>query len=118
MSEAPDTHELGRRLHTIEELFDELRKVVSSLLAWRDKMAGGISVMCWVVGGVQSIVLLCLGFAANSLNNTATILGQHAVELATSRTKIESYIVHSADRDAIADAKMREWVREELRKPK
>jgi hypothetical protein len=118
MSETPDTHELGRRLHTIEELFDELRKVVSSLLAWRDKMAGGISVMCWVVGVVQSIVLLCLGFAANSLNNTATILGQHAVELATSRAKIEAYILHSADRDAIAEAKMREWVREELRKPK
>ncbi len=42
MSETPDTHELGRRLHTVEELFDELRKIVSSLLAWKDKMGGSL----------------------------------------------------------------------------
>ena len=116
MSETPDTHELERRVCHLDRLFEELHKVVTSLLEWRDKISGGITVMCWVVGGVQSIVLLCLGFAANSLNNTATILGQHAVELATSRTKIEAYITHSNDRDAIAEAKMREWVREEIEK--
>ena len=116
MSETPDSHELSRRVSHLDDLFDELRKVVGGLLEWKDKISGGMSVMCWVVGGVQSIVLLCLGFAANSLNNTACILGQHAVELATSRTKIEAYIMHSTDRDAIAEAKMREWVRDEIEK--
>lgn len=114
MSETPDTDELGRRVCQLDKLFDELRKVVTSLLEWKDKMTGGMTVMVWVIGGVQSIVLICLGLAANSLNNTATILGDHAVELATSRARIESYIMHSEDRDAIAEAKMREWVREEI----
>jgi len=116
MSETPDTDELCRRVCKLDELFDELRKVVSGLLEWKDKISGGMTVLLWVVGGIQSVVLLCLGFAANSLNHTATILGQHAVELATSRARIESYIMHSNDRDTITEARMREWVKEEIRK--
>lgn len=118
MSEAPDTHELARRVCHQDKLFEELHKVVTSLLEWKDKISGGMSVMVWVVGCVQSVVLVCLGFAANSLNNTANILGQHAIELATSRTKIEAYMAHDTDRDSAAENRLRVWVREEIDRSK
>jgi len=121
MSENPDCHELIRRLNRCEALFDELRKVVGNVLEWKDKVRGGIVVMAWVIGGIQSVVLICLGLAANSLNNTATILGNHAVELATARTKIDTFMSgprFTAETNAAADArledKIREWVRKEI----
>ena len=121
MSIDPDTDELARRLDRTDEVFEELRKVVGSILDWKSRISGGLSVMVWVVGGVQSVVLVCLGLAANSLNNTAETLGSHAVELAESRTQIESFMTEprfTAKDHAVDDFAMREWVREQLKQVK
>ena len=118
MSTEPDTDELARRVNHFETLFEELRQVVNQILEWKSKITGGITVMVWVVGSLQSIVLVCLGFAANSLNNTATILGDHAVELATANTKIEAFMAQgprfSAETNAAADAELKRWVQEQI----
>lgn len=105
----------------LDELFEELRKVVSSILEWKSKVSGGMTVMAWVLGVMQSIVLLCLGFAANSLNNTAETLGTHAVELATAKAEIKAYMAEgrfTADKNAASEAaleaRIHKWVQEEL----
>lgn len=119
MSEEPDTHELTRRVNHCENLFDELQKVVASILAWKEKICGGLSVMIWVIGGIQSVVLICLGLAANSLNHTAETLGRHAVELATTRTQMDAFMGHgprfTTEANDLADAKLKEWVRQEIK---
>ena len=118
MSIDPDTDELARRLDRTDDVFEELRKVVGSILDWKSRISGGLTVMVWVVGGVQSGVLVCLGLAANSLNHTAETLGMHAVELAESRTQIESFMTEprfTAKDHAVEDAEMREWVRQEIK---
>lgn len=117
MSETPDNHELNRKISVLEKLFEELRKMVSGILEWKDRLSGAISIMVWVVGTIQSVVLVCLGFAANSLNNTASTLGVHAVELATTRARMESFMAterFTAEMNAAADEKMRAFVREEI----
>ena len=121
MSIDPDTDELARRIDRADAVFEELRKVVGSLLDWKSRISGGLSVMVWVVGGVQSVVLVCLGLAANSLNHTAETLGRHAVELAESRTQIELFMTeprYTAKDHAVDDSAMREWVREQLKQVK
>lgn len=121
MPPEPDTDELARRVSTFEELFEELRQVVNSILQWKSKITGGMTVMVWVVGGVQSVVLLCLGFAANALNHTAETLGTHAVELATAKAEIKAYMAEgrfSADKNAASEsalkAELQQWVRQEI----
>lgn len=119
----PDLKDLTERVYQCETLFDELRKVVGTLLEWKSKITGGMTVMVWVVGGVQSVVLVCLGLAANSLNKTAETLGNHAVELATAKTKIEAYMADgsrfTAEKNAASESALKtdiqNWVREELK---
>jgi len=114
----PNNEDLARRVNHFEQLFEELRCVVNSILEWKSKISGGITVMVWVVGALQSVVLVCLGLAANSLNNTAKVLGDHAVELATAKTKIESFIAagprFTAETNAAADAELKRWVQEQI----
>ena len=105
----------------LNDLFEELRKVVGSILDWKSKISGGMTVMVWVIGVVQSVVLLCLGFAANALNHTAETLGTHAVELATAKAEIKAYMAEgrlSADKNAASEAALKDyiqqWAREEF----
>ena len=101
----PDTDELARRVSSFEELFEELRQVVNTILEWKNQTTGGLKVTMWGLGILQSIVLLCLGFAANALNNTATTLGNHAVELATAKAEIKAFMQEekfTADRNAVS----------------
>lgn len=107
----------------LDELFEELRKVVSSILEWKSKVSGGMTVMVWVIGVVQSVVLLCLGYAATALNHTAETLGTHAVELATAKAEIKAYMAEgrfTADKNAASEAaleaRLQKWVQEELKK--
>ena len=118
----PDTDELARRVSSFEELFEELRQVVNTILEWKNQTTGGLKVTMWGLGILQSIVLLCLGFAANALNNTATTLGNHAVELATAKAEIKAFMQEekfTADRNAVSEAALRDelktWVRDELK---
>lgn len=127
MPPEPDHEELVRNVSKLEELFEEMNTVVKSILSWKDKISGGLSVMVWGLGIIQSIVLICLGFAANALNHTAETLGSHAVELASTKAEFKTYMANAnekftADANAAADATLKsdlqQWVRDEFEKMK
>ena len=121
MPPEPDTDELARRVSHTETLFEELRQVVNSILEWKNQTTGGLKVTLWGLGILQSGVLLCLGFAANALNTTATTLGNHAVELATAKAEIKAFVQagrFTEDQNAVSEAALKDelkaWVRKEI----
>lgn len=92
MSDDPDTDELARRVAKIDDLIRELFTVLHTVVAWKDKMSGGMAVALWGFTGVQVILSAVLGYAVHSLNATADTLGQHSVDLATAKTRIENFM--------------------------
>jgi hypothetical protein len=117
MTQIPDSDEICRRLEKTDGLIDELFRVLNAVLEWKNKLTGGITVLVWVVGISQSLVLTLLGVAAVRLNDTAETLGKQAVEIAMAKNEINHFI--NAPRYTPADAKsdnavMRAWVVEKL----
>lgn len=117
MTQIPDPDELARRIDKTDHLVDELFRVLNTVLEWKNKLTGGMSVMIWVVGITQTIVLTLLGIAANSLNTTAETMGKHAVELAAAKTELSHIISqprYSPSEAAADHAELRAWVTEKL----
>ena len=114
---APDNEEICRRLNKTDGLIDELFKVMNSVLEWKNKICGGITVLVWTLGITQSVVLILLGIAASKLNTTAETLGNHAVELGKARTEIDHYMrepKYTRNDAETAHAQLRAWVTEKI----